>query len=510
MRSLVDRLMTEESEHTLSVRNSVYEKVVSGDALVSGSRGMMSSILGVGMSGNTAKAQYAAIREWSFVCIKAIAQRAAGQRIHVGLLDSTSNVLDDRAAGRLSKGLPMSLKKDARNIEVLDQHQIINSIERPNRAMTKWQLIYNLISSILATGKAYWLILPREDGEDGLSIWPLPAHWVTPIHKDGLFSAYRVQPEGSFNTEIVNGNQMAYFSFPDPSDPLKATSTLATQSRAIRVDEQIQKAQEKMLENGIFPKVLLRAGRLPGMEMGDRGGRPTLSMAQRKQLQAVINRLYKDTTNAGAPMIIDGVIEGVEKFSQTAQEMDFLDSGEAVKKRIFQAFGVPPQVVGEKTPGSYAQATVVNQGFLDNVVNPLLDMVSQALTSWLGPMFDEDSKTVVWIEPAVAEDREWNRKVWDQARLRGDVTDDEFRAEMLGLPPNEDLARENRKPVFLKTPASMGQVAGLMEKANAGTISELGAARLLSSFANFTVDEALMVISGAPGDFDPQLLLTSE
>ncbi len=166
MTALFDRLQIEEREHTLSVRHAAGVKELSGDSLFAGQRRLMTNILAVGNQGPT-KAQYAAIKEWSFVCIKAIAQRAAGQPVRVGIVHDAENVTDDRTARRLSKGLPRSLQKHAAKIEVIDSHPIIDSIERPNRAMTKWQLLYTLTASMLATGKAYWLILPREGAEGG-------------------------------------------------------------------------------------------------------------------------------------------------------------------------------------------------------------------------------------------------------------------------------------------------------------------------------------------------------
>jgi phage portal protein BeeE len=51
--------------------------------------------------------------------------------------------------------------------------------------------------------------------------------------------------------------------------------------------------------------------------------------------------------------------------------VDFLESGQSTKSRIFQSFGVNPIIVGEIAGANRAYAAVAEAVFCSNVINPL-------------------------------------------------------------------------------------------------------------------------------------------
>jgi hypothetical protein len=105
--------------------------------------------------------------------------------------------------------------------------------------------------------------------------------------------------------------------------------------------------------------------------------------------------------------------------------------------------------LGEVEGANRASATVADEIFVGNKVNPLCELISQAMTEWLGPMFaGKRERLVVWIAPAVAHDPELTLKRWESAARLGYVTGNEYRRYILNLEDHDGLDE-------LQTPAMM-------------------------------------------------------
>jgi len=391
---------------------------------------------GPGMIGTTsqltkAAEQYRHNVGWVSVAVRAIAHRIAGQDLFVATLTDRP-----RPGRKAAKFLPPCLKALGDRLEPLDRHALLDAIAEPNAIMTRWGLMVATVASLELTGRAFWW-MPDADGGKRVELWPLPATWVEPA--DTLRSGWKIRPAGVAESFDVPAEQVALFYLPDPADPFGALSPLQTQAPAVAADESIQVAQTRAFQNGIFPGVILRAGRLPGMLPGQEGQRPVLEPAQRRELADSIRAIYQGAVNYREPLILDGMIEGVEKFTTTPAEMDFLNSGKQTKSRIMQAFGVNPMIVGEIDGANRAQAVVAEETFCQNCVNPLVELFSQVLTRWVGPRFaSAGQRLAVWLAAAVAHDDELSLKQWDLGLRSGAATVNEYRVQVLNLPAMPD------------------------------------------------------------------------
>jgi phage portal protein BeeE len=241
-----------------------------------------------------------------------------------------------------------------------------------------------------------------------------------------------VRPKNASEGFEVAGDDLVYFSLPDPSDPFGCLSPLQSQAPAVATDEAIQVAQFRSFKNGIFPGVMIRAGRLPNMLGGTEGPRPVLTQAQRSELTEAIKKSYRGVQNYHEPLIVDGLIESVEKFSLTPAELDFLNSGQVTKARIFQAFGVSPFAVGQVENGNRAAMIVAQQTFAENVLNPLIALLSESMTAWLGPRYaGKGERLIVWVDPVVPKDSELDAQNWNNALRAGACSVNEYRRNVL-------------------------------------------------------------------------------
>jgi phage portal protein BeeE len=401
----------------LRAENDLLKKAVSPETLLAGGPvGMLSESPQLGVSRELER--HFAVG-WVYAACRPICQRIASQPVRVARRTSRPN-----PSKMVNKSLAPSFVKDMREgLELLDDHEIISAIDNPNDYMTRWTLLYNTVASLQITGRAFWL-----HAEDG--IWPLPASWVEPKHENGhLFSSFIVRPRftGTALQTEYDGSLISRFYLPDPSNPLRGSlSPLQAAARAVSTDESIQECQQRIFQNGIFPGLAVVVGRNPDIS-GIKGQRPMLTREQRQQIITAISQQYRGALNYGNPLILDALIEDVKKLSNSPAEMDFSESCQLTKSRIFQSFGVNPVVAGEITGVNRAQAAIADSLFCSGTINPLAELISEWMTKELPPRYD-DPDVVCWIEPARPRDEEATRADMEQLAKYGCVTRNELRS----------------------------------------------------------------------------------
>lgn len=438
----------------------------SNDLFASGGGSMQPVI---GSVDGRAQNQYSKFEGWTYVAINAIAKRAARQNIKMAASNSpgskrsmtrfiksfnsdfsgkqiASRLTDDQRRCLFNKRFTPPILKEyiASDLAMIETHPLLDAIKSPNELMTKWSLLYVTIASLDLTGKAYWWIYQDEDSETGeakLKIWPIPSSWIKPNHSGGFNSSFKVTPPNSYGKSFdIPGEQIVPFVLPDPSNPTATISPLQTQAKAVHVDESIQTAQAAQMDNGLYPGVMITAGRLPDTPAGLPGERPVLTAAQRKDLIGAIKGVCQGVYNFDEPFIVDGLIESVQPFTLKPTEMAFLESGSVSKSRIFGAYGVNPIIIGEIAGANRAQAAVAEDNFCACVVNPLLELLSEVMTKFIGKSkYLEDIGSgvniVIWIEPAESHDADLELARWSKAEEAGYITGNEFRTNILNLAP---------------------------------------------------------------------------
>jgi phage portal protein BeeE len=364
-------------------------------------------------SAGSARQQLEAFKGWVYAAVRPIAQRIAGQEVKVGRRVR-------RRTGQRVKAV---------EIEELGSHPLTAALADPNPVMVPWSLMFSTVAALELCGVGYWW-LSEADGK--LEIWPLPPSWVLPKRGGATFESYEVRPPGQVEPTALSADDVIRFSYPSPGDPFGSVSPLQACAAAVNGDQSIQSAQARAFSQGLWPGMGVRLARNPGVG-GQQGNRPELNSYQRAQIISAVKQAYRGVANFGEPIILDGVIEEVFKLTNSPHEMDFLDSSNLTKKRIFQAFGTNPLIAGEIEGTNRAQAVVAERLFLSGTVNPKIELLSQCLTGWMSWRY-RDPNLVVWVEPAVADDDETADRRLALAAKFGAVTKDELRAQA-GLPP---------------------------------------------------------------------------
>ena len=477
---------------------------------------------------------YALFKHWTYVAINAIARRLAGQPIGMGRVNKAASsgkgVLisvkdavgavtpeakaeqiktaerlrsDKRCRWKAGKFPPMVMTKatDPDALEIITNHEILDALEKPNAVQHKAQFLYCIAASLYITGVAYIISGVGEDGRK--EYWAIPSTWLEPVHndKDGLFCAYKMRTNPMKEPETIPAEVVGRIYFPDPADLKSVLSPLKTVTMAIKTDDKIQTSQEQMFEQGIFPNVVLTVGKQAGPDGTQ--ARPVLSGAQTRQLLRAVRQRWMQTGGAGDPAIVDGLIESITKLSNVPAEMDWLNSGQQVKSRIFQAFNVNPIVVGEITPSNRAQAVEADKNFCSNAVNPVCDAISTCLTDLTNREGTGGAgnaagaeNLLVWIEPAIPIDEDQKLRKWQVGLQYNAVKKDEYRGEMLNLPPSEDEGAN--QSALLSTVGGIQGALAIVTAVGQGQIDPEAAVQMLIVFFQLEEDVARGMVGDPP------------
>lgn len=449
--------------------------------------------------------RYGQFHGWLYSAINARAREAAGQPFCVARLEGATPNPEERSSPGTTKVTEYHRKMmtaDARRkaagqeLQIQQNHVLIDAIEKPNSVQNKWQFVYSFFASLDLTGVAY--IIADRDADGNPEFFSLPTTWVRPDHTKGLFAEYRIvnpsNPVASKNDKPLDGSQVARAYYPNPAHPLGAFSPAQAQSKAIRIDDRIQTSQEAFFDNGIFPSVIVTVGKdpIPGLPGG--GTRPRLTGIQRRQIHGAIRRVMSNVTQHGTPAIVDGLIENIERWSATQNEMGWEKSEDAVKARILSTFPVHPFILGAAMPGSYSQAYVVENRFCKGV-NTGLDLLSTLMTSFAGPMVDEDERTLIWWVECAPNDPKIRADSIIKLRANDDITKNEIRAEF-GFPPDESV-EEQQGNKLLQAVGGLTQMMAVFDKLAAGTISSESAAQVIQIFFGLPIERARDIVSGS-------------
>ncbi len=378
--------------------------------------------------------QFAHFTGWVYAAIRPIAQTIAGLPVRVAKVNRSTK---PTRSSPMRSALPQCVKNVSGDLEIFEDHTLLRILHDPNPLMVYWHLINITITNLELTGKAFWWKQINKEGK--VEIWPLPSNWVSPRRSNGgIFLGWTIRPDGTGEGHDVPPEEIAYFYYPNPSDPLGTRSPLGAMMKAVHSDESIQTAQAASFENGIFPGMAIIAGNIIDEDEGDQG-RPLLEQEQRQEIYDAIHRHWGGVTKAGEPLILDALIKDVKAITASTREMDFPGSGKITKARIMQGFGTNEVINGELEGANRASSAVARQHFAEFTLNPKVELISQTLTKCVGPwVTGSNEELVIWIEPYRPDDREEKRKDYDLMAKHGAVSRNQIRAALQDLPPMKD------------------------------------------------------------------------
>lgn len=497
----------QQAENDIRLYESVARKAMTVPSVADIVAGANPSTFGGNPQRAKASEAYQHHRSWIYVSIEGIVRRAVGQDIYAAAITGASPNPERRWMGhkstRVRERTPAFVRDKAHatgELEMLADHPVLDALYRPNPVQGKAEFLRMLAYGLLLPGEAYIIggVVKDKDGERW-EMWAVPTNWVEPVHDGGMFTGYNVRIRPNEEPEFFPPENVARMYFPHPADLKSAWSPLMACFPAVEIDRHILSSQRQTFERGIFPNVVLTVGQAHDAQGKPTGRRPVLEGHQRRALIRAVRQVWYQSVGGGDPAIIDGLIERVHKLSNTPAEMDWTQSGKTVKERIFQTYGVNPIAVGQDQASNRAQAVEAERSICNGAVNPLLSMISEALTDFLGPVWDDPPRLLVWIDPCVPNDPDLEIKRWSEGMKNGAADAEEYRAEILGLPPRE----QSRLASVMGTPGGLNAFNNLLTARTNGAISVDGLVQLLMEAYGFSEESARTIATSAPPPDSP-------
>lgn len=396
-----------------------------------------------GFSINETRNQYRHYQGEVYAAIRVVAHRISAQPFYVARRSSSPQ---RSLARQIQQGLieksaipNWALRgTDLERYEALEFHPLLDLLEHPNEWMVHQNMMDFTLANLLVTGRSFWILCASETSNQPYSIVPVPTTWVQPVHDPKPFSAWTIKPPGHSDTAglTVDPAYVLHFYFPDPSTPYGAVSPLNMLARAILNSEAIAEAQHSAFRNEGMPSVALLAGDEADAVASSSGAGPVaLTPEQRQEIIDWFRQEYAGPVRQGLPIVLDAIIKDIKILSRNPKEMAFLESSGVTRDQIFSGLGVPKVAAGIFENLTRDAAAVADRHLCQNVLNPIIRMLSQTMQRGLVPLFTRGRENlVVWIEEARPIDQELEMEKWRRAAQYFAPTINEWR-RFLGLPP---------------------------------------------------------------------------
>lgn len=108
----------------------------------------------------------------------------------------------------------------------------------------------------------------------------------------------------------------------------------------------------------------------------------SLSQEQFDRLEKQLKYEYAGAKNSGKSIIVEGSRK-ISTYGLTPSELDWLEGNRETARRISNAFGVPPQLIGIQGDSTFANFKEARLSFYEDTVIPYLDLFKGELNNWL-------------------------------------------------------------------------------------------------------------------------------
>lgn len=345
------------------------------------------------------------------------------------------NAIVYRCVNEISKGAAAVPFKIKLGDSILEEHPLIDILNRPNPLQSYTEFFSSLYGYLLLSGNSYVLKVGSDAGApkelhqlrpDRIQIKgsgnPIPDRYDY-ILQGKVQASYEVDQESGFS-------ELKHIKLWNPLDDYYGCSPLA--AAAVEVDQHnmASKHNVNLLSNGARPSgaVIFKPKDESGMSVN-------LTESQRQQLLTDLNNRFSGTSNAGRPLLLEGDFDWRE-MGLSPKDMDFLNLKHLSATDIAMCFGVPSQLVGVDAAQTYANVAEARLALYEETIIPHLHKIQSDLNEWLVPMFGDRLSLEFDIDeiPALSERR---RKIYENvtsAVREGIMTRNEARS-IIGLEP---------------------------------------------------------------------------
>ncbi|MDE2444803.1 MAG: phage portal protein [Alphaproteobacteria bacterium] len=294
----------------------------------------------------------------------------------------------------------------------LEQHPVLDILQRPNPAQTGRELIENIVCYLLLAGNSYVEISSLDERPRQLNALRPDRMRVVP-GSDGWPDHFEYSVYGA--SAKVPAERVLHIRLFNPIDDYYGQSPLEAAQRSIDTHNAACAWNKSMLDNAARP-----SGALVFASADEQ-----LTNEQFARLKDELEQSYQGAANAGRPMVLEGGLDWKE-MGYSPKDMDFISAKNSAAREIGLAFGVPPMLLGIPGDNTYANYAEANRTFWRQTVIPLLGKVIDALETGVARPYGTDLRLGYDLDQveALSHDRD---ALWKRVNDASFLSEDEKR-----------------------------------------------------------------------------------
>jgi len=274
---------------------------------------------------------------------------------------------------------------DTDRLRLGDEYPVVDWLNHPNYATTRYRLIESLVCDLGIYFNAYWLKVRLSDRIGLVRLPPASVQVVGGLLPDHyLYTPYRGDPQPLDLEDVV------YFNGYNPLNDVMGLSPLVTLSRMLAEETAAADHRASYWQNSAQVEgVIERPKDAPRWT-------PTQKQSWREQWQA----RHGGAAGAGTVAVLeDGMT--FKQISQSFRDSEYINARKLSRTECAAAYHIPPPFVGDLEHATFSNIKEQHKQLYADTLGPWFSMIQQALMLWLLPEVTDNAD--VYCEFNIAE-----------------------------------------------------------------------------------------------------------
>jgi HK97 family phage portal protein len=260
----------------------------------------------------------------------------------------------------------------------MSDHPMALMLKQPNPWTTKYRFIQALVCDFAIYDRAYWLktrITPESNG-----LVRIPPQIVTP-EGDNWLTPNGFKVDGTSGTRIYKADEVVYFRGYGLDKDI-GISPLEALRRTLREEYAAGEMREQVMRNG---------ARMSGYLERPKDA-PEWSDTARDRFKRNWQAQYSGAGPGagGTPILEDGM--QFKPVSQTARDLQYIESRKLTREEVAAAYFVPPPMIGILDHATFSNITVQQRMLYTETLGPWLSMIQEEIELQLLKDFEPEPK----------------------------------------------------------------------------------------------------------------------
>ena len=260
----------------------------------------------------------------------------------------------------------------------MSDHPMALMLKQPNPWTTKYRFIQALVCDFAIYDRAYWLktrITPESNG-----LVRIPPQIVTP-EGDNWLTPNGFKVDGTSGTRIYKADEVVYFRGYGLDKDI-GISPLEALRRTLREEYAAGEMREQVMRNG---------ARMSGYLERPKDA-PEWSDTARDRFKRNWQAQYSGAGPGagGTPILEDGM--QFKPVSQTARDLQYIESRKLTREEVAAAYFVPPPMIGILDHATFSNITVQQRMLYTETLGPWLSMIQEEIELQLLKDFEPEPR----------------------------------------------------------------------------------------------------------------------